>query len=160
MHGGDDVPQGKRAEDQANAFAGAFLMPQDKLLSRLPRVMADDLVRLKKHFGVSVSALAYRGHELGVFSEWHYRRLCVEIAERGWRRAEPEEIQPERSQVLDKVFRTLRKEGVSKRQVAESVGLHSPDLDSLVFALGGRSCRWKRSRGLRHRNRATRGRRW
>jgi Zn-dependent peptidase ImmA (M78 family)/transcriptional regulator with XRE-family HTH domain len=136
LHGGDDVPHGKAAEDQANSFAGAFLMPRDQVLAKLPRrATLEHLLRLKKSFRVSVSALAYRGHELGVFTDWHYRRLCVEISERGWRRSEPQPIQRERSQVLDKVFQTLRREGIGKAQVAESLGLHVQDVDKLVFGL-------------------------
>lgn len=136
LHGGDDVPHGKVAEDQANAFAGALMMPRDLLLSKLPqRATAEDLVMLKKPLRVSVSALAFRGHELGVFTDWHYRRLCLEISQRGWRRSEPESTQRERSQVLDKVFQGLRHEGTSKADVAESLGLEAEDLDKLVFGL-------------------------
>ena len=41
----------------------------------------------------------------------------------------------ETSQVLDKVFRSLRESGVSKAHVAQELGLHVGDLETLIFGL-------------------------
>ncbi len=136
LHGGEDVPHGKEAEQQANAFAGAFLMPRDRVLATVPRrASARDLARVKKPLKVSVSALAYRGRELGIFTDWHFRKLCVEISQLGWRTSEPEPIQRERSQVLDKVFSALREDGIGKRDIARELALEPHDLEKLVFGL-------------------------
>jgi Zn-dependent peptidase ImmA (M78 family)/transcriptional regulator with XRE-family HTH domain len=136
MHGHHQIPQGKEIEREANQFAAAFLMPAADMLARAPRSPdVDTLIRIKKRWQVSVSALAYRLHQLGALSDWHYRRLAVEISKRGYRTTEPQPIPRETSQILNKVFATLRKEGVTKADVARQLDLHPADLDRLVFNL-------------------------
>ena len=136
MHGHHEIPQGKEIEREANRFASAFLMPAAGLLATAPRTPSvGDLVRAKRPWRVSVSALAYRLHELRALSDWHYRRLAVEISKRGYRSVEPESIQRETSQILNKVFSALRKEGTSKGTVARDLNIHPADLDRLVFNL-------------------------
>jgi Zn-dependent peptidase ImmA (M78 family) len=66
-HGGPH--QGRDAETEANNFASSFLMPQADVRSRLPFVSKlADLVVAKKRWGVSVAALAYRLHKLGILA--------------------------------------------------------------------------------------------
>src|ERR1700742_2303507 len=87
-HGGPR--QGRDAEAEANSFASSFLMPQADVRSRLPFVAKlDDLVVAKKRWGVSVAALAYRLHKLGVLSAWQYRTFCIQINQRGFATKEP-----------------------------------------------------------------------
>jgi len=38
-----------------------------------------NLVQLKRQWIVSVAALAYRLHALGLLTDWHYRTLCIEM---------------------------------------------------------------------------------
>ena len=60
-------PQGIEAEKQANQFASAFLMPRGSVHPVAPRFPTFDiLVSLKRRWGVSVAALAYRLHNLGL----------------------------------------------------------------------------------------------
>lgn len=136
MHGHHEIPQGKEIEREANQFASAFLMPAAGVLASAPRAPSiSDLIRAKTPWRVSVSALAYRLHELHALSDWHYRRLAVEISQRGYRTDEPEPIARETSQILNKVFAALRREGTSKAEVAHALHLHPGDLDRLVFNL-------------------------
>lgn len=130
------APQGQDAEREANAFASAFLMPRASVLAHAPRLATvDHLVKLKKHWTVSVAALAYRLHTIGVLTDWHYRTLCIEIASRGYRKREPEEAQRENSQVLAKVFSVLREEGVTKGDIAGELRVPIEEIDQLVFGL-------------------------
>src|SRR5260370_4308668 len=70
----------KTAEDEAHAFASAFLMPRADLLAHIPVVREfDDLVKAKKRWRVSVAALNYALHKLGVISDWRYRGYCIEL---------------------------------------------------------------------------------
>jgi hypothetical protein len=82
-----------------------------------------------------VAALSYRLHALKALSDWHYRQLCVQMSKQGYRTQEPAPTQRETSQVLNKVFRALRQEGIGKAQVARDLRLHVRDLDQLVFNL-------------------------
>src|ERR1700752_95727 len=84
----------------------------------------DQLIRLKKIWNVSLAALTYRLHKLGLLSDWHYRKLYIEISARGYRKNEPDEAPREVSQVLHEVFHTLRAEGVTKHDVATALDVH------------------------------------
>jgi len=130
------APHGQKAEQDANAFASAFLMPAASVRAHAPRFATlDQLMRLKKIWGVSLAAMTYRLHKLGLLSDWHYRKLYIEISKRGFRKAEPDGGPREISQVLQKVFAALRADGVTKRTVADVLHVHPKDLDELVFGL-------------------------
>jgi Zn-dependent peptidase ImmA (M78 family)/transcriptional regulator with XRE-family HTH domain len=68
-----------RIEKQANAFAGAFLVPGDALLDELGtlggRVTLQTLARMKGHWGISIKALVVRFQNLGVIDADHARSL-------------------------------------------------------------------------------------
>ena len=130
------APNGQQAEKDANAFASALLMPPASVRAHAPRFATiDNLMRLKKVWGVSLAAMIYRLHKLELLSEWHYRKLYIEISSRGYRKKEPDGGPREVSQVLQKVFSALRAEGVSKEEVAEALRVHPTDIDELVFGL-------------------------
>lgn len=130
------APVGQATEREANAFASAFLMPRGSVLGKAPRFATiDALVKLKKFWTVSVSALTYRLHTLGVLSDWHYRSLFIELASRGYRTKEPNEAPREISQVLAKVFAALRDEGVTRQDIAEELDVFVEEIDYLVFGL-------------------------
>ena len=130
------APEGRVAEQEADAFAAAFLMPRGSVLAsalRLPSV--DLLVKAKHNWNVSVAALAHRLHALGLLSEWHYRGLVVEISRRGYRRCEPNSIPRETSQLLRKVFQLLREDGTSTHAIASELHLDARELNALIFGL-------------------------
>jgi Zn-dependent peptidase ImmA (M78 family) len=128
--------EGRRAEDEANAFAAAFLMPERGVVSSFrgsPTI--SELVRVKRHWGVSAMAMAFRLHKLSRISDWHYKTLCVDLAARGYRRGEPDGLPRERSRILERTFELLRSKGVSKADVCEELQLYANELDGLVFGL-------------------------
>lgn len=129
-------PQGQICEQEANAFASAFLMPRRSILAQAPKTPSvAHLVKAKKYWGVSVAALAYRLSSLKAVTEWHYRSLCIEIAKKGYRKREPEEMQRETSQVLAKVFAALREDGITKADIAAQLYLAQEEIESLIFGL-------------------------
>lgn len=130
------APQGQEAEREANAFAAALLMPRASILAHAPHFATlEHLIRLKEYWTVSVAALAYRLHTVGVLSDWHYRTLCIEIGKRGYRRQEPNEAQRETSQVLAKVLAALRDENISKVSIADDLCVPAEEIEQLVFGL-------------------------
>lgn len=132
------APHGREAEHEADAFASALLMPRASVLEVAPSAPSpsvDQLVRLKRRWSVSVAAVAHRYHALSLVSEWHYRSLCIEIQERGYRKKEPNAIARETSQVLQKVFASLREDGISKAEIARELRITSAEFDTLVFGL-------------------------
>jgi hypothetical protein len=95
----------------------------------------DQLIKFKAFWTVSVAALAYRLHDVNLVSDWHYRNLCIEIAQRGYRKQEPREAPRETSQVLAKVFAALREDGTTKADIASALSVHVEEIDELVFGL-------------------------
>jgi Zn-dependent peptidase ImmA (M78 family)/DNA-binding XRE family transcriptional regulator len=130
------APSGREAEREADGFASAFLMPRGAVLAHALRFPTlTQLVTLKRVWTVSLAALTYRLHAVGMLSDWHYRTLCIEISQRGFRKKEPEEAPRETSQVLAKVFAALRAEGLTKSEVARQLSVHPTEIDHLAFGL-------------------------
>lgn len=128
-------PQGKEAEKEANAFASAFLMPRGSVLIYKPKFPTyPAIIRLKRVWATSVSAVSYRLHELGLISDWQYRGLCIEIAKRG-RHVEPEEASRETSQILQKALRLLYEEGLTRAKIAQVLCIRTSELEQLLFGL-------------------------
>ena len=128
--------KGQEAEREANAFASAFLMPRSSVLANAPHMATvDQLIRHKPYWTVSTAALAYRLHDVGLISDWHYRMLCIELAKRGYRKKEPNEAPRETSQMLAKIFAVLREEGITRANIADALTVYTEELDQLVFGL-------------------------
>jgi Zn-dependent peptidase ImmA (M78 family) len=132
-HGG---PQGRVAEDEANAFGSAFLMPAPTVLAEVPfGATLKQIVRAKKKWKVSALNLTKRCHVLGLLTDWQYRSICVELTRRG-KKNEPQPMKErETSQVLEKVFRALKTEGVTKAEVAKELAIPVDELNSSIFGL-------------------------
>ena len=132
-HGG---PQGGRvAEDQANQFASAFLIPEAQIRAKLPRVnFLNEIVQGKKFWGVSVSALNYRLHKIGITTDWQYRRFCIQIAEQ-YGQSEPHGLPREQSILWEKVFSSLWSDRITKHNIANSLNLPVAEIENLVFRL-------------------------
>lgn len=129
-------PQGPDLEREANAFASAFLMPRASVLAMAPRsITIKSLIKYKKLWSVSVAALNYRLHSLGLSTEWAYRTLCIQIAQEGYRTEEPESIAHERSVILEKIFSALRDDGVGKVGVARELAISPEEINELTFGL-------------------------
>jgi len=136
LHGEHLVPSRPAAEAEANRFAAAFLMPRASVLGQgLRDATPDRILAAKRVWKVAAMALAHRLHELGLLTEWGYRTACVQLSQRGYRRAEPSGIPRETSQLLTKVFRSLREQGEPLAEVAAAIGIGTAELRSHVFGL-------------------------
>jgi Zn-dependent peptidase ImmA (M78 family)/DNA-binding XRE family transcriptional regulator len=128
-------PHGREAEIEANAFASAFLMPEGSVRANARRFPTyDSLVKLKKKWIVSVSALNYRLHELGLISDWHYRGNNIELTKRG-REIEPESAPRETSAILPQLLTALRQDGVTRSRIADQLAIPQSELEQLLFGL-------------------------
>jgi Zn-dependent peptidase ImmA (M78 family)/DNA-binding XRE family transcriptional regulator len=124
------------AEQEANDFASAFLMPRSSILAHMPpSALIDQIIYGKRIWNVSALALTYRMHDIGMLSDWHYRTTCMDLGERGYRNGEPEDAIRETSQLLDKVFRLLRKKGISRADIAAELHIGTDDINDFIFGL-------------------------
>jgi len=136
LHSEHREPHGPDAEQEANRFAAAFLMPRGDVLSHpLHGATVDKVITWKNRWRVSAMALAHRLHELDLLTEWGYRSMCVSLSRMGYRSAEPNGIPRESSQILAKMFQAMRAEGVSAGDIAKDLALHLAELNKHVFGL-------------------------
>jgi len=127
---------GPEMERQADAFAAAFLMPKESVVTnRPPAFTIKYLLKLKHYWGVSLAALAYRYNALGQVTEWTYRNLCIEIAQNGYRTNEPEPMERERSQLLTKVLDFLQSQKLGRGEIAKSLCISVDEINALTFKL-------------------------
>jgi Zn-dependent peptidase ImmA (M78 family)/DNA-binding XRE family transcriptional regulator len=128
--------KGREAEDQAHAFARAFLMPKADVLSVLPRVRdLQHLITMKGRWLVSIAALNYRVHKLGITTAWKNRDLCIEIAKRGYNKSEPRPIDREKSRVWEKVLKALWAERTTQADIARALDLPMSEVEGLLFGV-------------------------
>jgi len=139
MHKHGAPQDSRQAESEADKFASNFLMPADDVLSRIRNVTdLDSLVRAKKRWGVSVAALTYRLHKLGILSDWQNRSFYVEMSSRGYRKQEPDGLAPETSTLWPQVFSRLWQERVTRDHVAEQLNVPISEIEGILFQLAGR----------------------
>jgi Zn-dependent peptidase ImmA (M78 family)/DNA-binding XRE family transcriptional regulator len=132
----DGSVSGRAAEDQANRFASAFLMPRADVVSVLPRVRhLQQLIDKKSRWRVSLAALNYRVHKLGIISEWKNRDFCIEIARRGYNKDEPKGIEREKSVVWEKVLKSLWAENTTHLDIADQINLPISEVSDLLFGV-------------------------
>lgn len=128
---------GKEEEADADAFAGAFLMPENDLRRRIPRVVGlNQLIQEKGRWGVSLAALVYRLRRVEIATEWQYRALFIELSKRGFRSAEPNSMPRDSSALLSKVFESLRARGVGVRHIAADLNWSVDHLKEFLLGLG------------------------
>lgn len=136
LHKHGVIPKSPQAEKDANSFASAFLMPEASVVAECPYMPTiSNLMPLKHLWNVSLASLIYRLKDLNLISEWPHRMLVIEISQKGYTKNEPEPSEKEKSQVLDKVFDSLEKDGIKKSDVAKDLKISKLELDKLIFGL-------------------------
>jgi Zn-dependent peptidase ImmA (M78 family)/DNA-binding XRE family transcriptional regulator len=132
----DGKTTGRKAEEEANQFSSAFLMPRADLLAQKMRTIysLDQLVSAKKRWKVSVAALNYRTHKLGYSSDWKYRDICIQLSSR-FRNTEPEGITREKSVVWQKVMKTLWLERITQIDIARELHVPEAEVNTLIFGI-------------------------
>lgn len=131
------VPRSRKAEQEANQFASCFLMPKASLIAQAPSLPTiENLVKIKHYWLVSLAAVVYRLHMLNLITEWQNRTLIIDINKNGYNKNEPYAIPKESSQILNKVFDSLKNEGITKKDVAMEIGISLNDLYKLTTGNG------------------------
>lgn len=128
--------KGKEVENEANAFASAFLMPKDSVLAQSWQCRSvPEILSGKKLWNVSAMAFTYRLHRVGILTEWLYKSACIELSSRGARTTEIDSAPRETSQILAKVLGISRDQGTTLRRIGEALQVSVDDLTPLLFGL-------------------------
>lgn len=135
LHWNDDL-RGANSERDAKRFAAAFLMPRESVIADAPKVpVLHEIMRAKHYWGVAITALTYRMHELKLISDWQYHALFQQMSRLGYRVREPEPMESETSGVLDQIFSALANDGISMPRIADDLGIMPEELYEHVFQL-------------------------
>lgn len=116
------------AEDQANSFARAVLIPTEKLeelFDGSPPTLSD-FVRAKSTWGISVAALIYGSHRHGLIDDKRYRSLQIQMAR--WKRTEPGQF----SSVPGGLLRQLVDASGGPLAVAEKLGMDARHVEDVT----------------------------
>lgn len=124
-------------ENEANRFAAAFLMPEEAIRYYAPSfVTIQRLMEMKKRWGVSLVALAYRMYELGLISEdIYFRVISPTILKLGYRKNEPLEMAKEKSTLFLKMKEKMDQRYISFNEISRNIGFNINDLHSITFGL-------------------------
>lgn len=84
----------KARERQANMFASAFLLPRDSFGKDIASYPTDLKYYqfLKNKWKVSIQAMIYRTHQLGICYDNQYQYLMRQVSKNGWRIKEPGDV--------------------------------------------------------------------
>ncbi|GAA4257028.1 XRE family transcriptional regulator [Dactylosporangium darangshiense] len=130
----DAEPGSQVLERQATAFASCFLAPAEALCEELPaRLDFDRLHELKRRWGMSLKALVYRGHAMGVYRDHTYRRGMSLLAE--WGYPEPGDLgPPESPSAVGQAFGLMAARGIGLDELAARVCMPVPLLQTVINA--------------------------
>ncbi len=117
------IPTTIDEEKAAFRFGAAFLAPSDAIIREVGNkrafIQPEELIMLKKRFGISIQALLYRLHDLEVITDSYYRQWCIDISRLQWKKKEPFELASEQPQWLRRNALRALAEGLLTSQEAE-----------------------------------------
>ena len=122
-----DVADGVDEEKAAFRFGAAMLAPASAVLrevgTRRRYVDLQELLLLKRRYGMSVQALLYRLRDLDIITAAQYKKACIDINRLGWRREEPMKLPAERPTWLrQNVLRAVSEGAMSTREGEQILG--------------------------------------
>lgn len=128
------TPPATDPEEEANDFALEFLAPAANLTTDLRRLRFDQLPALKQHWRLSMSAIVMAAKKYGALPQSRVNSLFVQLSRAGYRTNEPYPLSEETPSVLDAAIDVhLREHGYSEDQLAEVVGLNTPEFRELYL---------------------------
>jgi len=127
-------------EDEADAFAGAFLLPADEIKPQLRRFDLRQIANLKGYWKVSMAAIAVRADRLKLITPYQSKAFWMEMSKLGYRKREPNEPSKEYPNLLRQMvaFHT-KKLGYSVSELAKLLHLRVAEFQEMyrVEAFGG-----------------------
>lgn len=136
LHAGVEVDTHNLAkiERQANRFASAFLLPAETFSQEVLGSSLSYLENLKRRWGASIAAIAYRCKDLGLLSDSQMSYVFRQMNARNMRLVEPldDVIKLDRPAVLREAIQMIVNHGVYTRaQIESELGLNLQDVESL-----------------------------
>jgi Zn-dependent peptidase ImmA (M78 family)/transcriptional regulator with XRE-family HTH domain len=119
-------------EDEADEFAGAFMLPADEVKPQLRRFDLRHLANMKGHWKVSMAAIAVRAQRLGLITPHQSKMFWMEMGRLGYRKREPNEPPREMPRLLRQMVEFHRKKlGYSRTEFAELLCLSASEMEKM-----------------------------
>jgi Zn-dependent peptidase ImmA (M78 family) len=126
------VKSDEEMEDEADAFAGAFLLPADEIRPQLRRFDLRQLANLKLYWKVSMAALAVRAERLKLITPYQSKMFWIEMSKLGYRKREPGEPPKEYPGLLRQMVAFhIKKLGYSLKEMAELLHLNISEFSQM-----------------------------
>lgn len=123
------LPRELDEEKACHRFAGAFLVPKEKVHEALgdkrtwlePR----ELMMLKQEWGLSMGGWTYRARDLGIVNQSAMKEIWAHFNQHGWKEQEPDPQYPQERTLLftQLVYRALGEEMLGEPKAAELLGM-------------------------------------
>ena len=129
------VTEMKLLERQAHLFASHFLLPTEAFMDSLLSTSLEFFIELKKHWHVSIQAMIYKTHQLGLINDDQRLYLQKKIAWNKWKKCEPldNELAIERPTLLKKVYEMIIDNKVlSKNELNRIFNLPIAELEKML----------------------------
>ncbi|MFF2243300.1 helix-turn-helix domain-containing protein [Arthrobacter sp. NPDC058130] len=131
LHNGEATEQQER---EADAFAAEFLLPAARLRNEWPNPPhLEDLLPLKRRWGISLSALIRRARDCDVLDEAAYRHWNIVLSTSGMHRREPDPLPPERPRLLINTIQTELANGTTVEKLAERTHMSTDEFSSVFL---------------------------
>jgi Zn-dependent peptidase ImmA (M78 family) len=122
LHQGETACEGT-IQDDANRFAGAFLLPRDAFSWWFPRdIDWKSMIAAKREVKVSLSAMLMRAFHLQIIDKQTRERAFKALSAKGWTRGEPAEPEREHPEAFGLGFAELARLGYTAREFAKDLG--------------------------------------
>ena len=131
------LPASRSVHDEANKFAGAFLLPADAMRQEITKAMTLEMfLSLKIKWGVSVQAAIVRAHELELITPRRYKELFQRLSAKGWRTHEPlsSQVPLERPRGFRQIAEMLYGKRLDYQKIADEIRYPEPFLRELLEA--------------------------
>jgi len=120
-------------ESEADQFAGAFLLPASGIRKNLQKFDLRQAALLKRHWKVSMAAIAMRADRLGFLTPYQKKSFFIQMGKLGYRKAEPHEPEKEwPKKILELIRFHVSELGYSKEELSTSLFI-SPDEFDLMY---------------------------
>lgn len=123
-----DLPDDWNIEKACNRFAGAFLLPKSRMIhefgEKRQKIYVKELAYLKREYGLSMRAIAYRAKDLGIITATYHKSINIIFNQKGWHKQEPEVYASEHTHTFKQlVYRAVAEQIISESKGAELLGM-------------------------------------
>lgn len=123
-------------EDEADQFAGAFMLPAEEMRAQLRQFDLRHLANMKGYWKISMQAIAVRADRLKLITPYQSKMFWIEMNRLGYRKREPNEPLPEEPRLLGKMVQFHRRTlGYSTEEMAELLYLTAPEFERIYSPL-------------------------